>query len=149
MGGAESTGPAGPAAAAAAAKAAGPALALWIALLGAVGSLCRYWMSSALQRIVGPAFPAGTYAVNVVGSAAIGAVMGAFSARGAEGSSVRVALTAGLMGGFTTYSSFAFETWVLIERRSWLAAALNVAGTVVVCLAACAGGVAAGRSLAR
>ena len=124
-------------------------LAVAIALLGALGSLARWGLSGLVQRHVGLAFPAGTLVVNALGSVAIGAVMGAFSARGAEASPVRVALTAGFMGGFTTASSFAYETWVLLERRALLAAALNVGATVLVCVGGCALGVLAGRAAGR
>lgn len=124
-------------------------LALGIAGLGAVGSLCRWLLATAIQRHVGASFPLGTFVVNVVGSLAMGAVMGFFLARGAETSGARVALTAGLLGGFTTYSAFAMETLLLIERRSFGTAALNVVGTVLVCLLACAVGLFAGRATAR
>jgi CrcB protein len=124
-------------------------VAIGVALLGALGSLCRWMLAAAIQRQVGGSFPAGTFVVNVAGSIAIGVVMGFFIARGTESSGLRVALTAGFMGGFTTYSSFAFETWLLIERRSFLVAALNVAGTLVVCLGGCAVGLLAGRAAGR
>ena len=124
-------------------------VAIGVALLGALGSLCRWTLAAAIQKQVGSAFPAGTFVVNVAGSIAIGVVMGFFIARGTESSGLRVALTAGFMGGFTTYSSFAFETWLLIERRSLAVAALNVVGTLVVCLGGCAVGVLAGRAAGR
>src|SRR5687768_9003934 len=97
--------------------------ALLIAAMGALGSLARWGLSSIVQRSVGERFPLGTLAINVIGSALIGAVMTAFTLRGAEASSpTRLALTAGLLGGFTTYSSFAFETWELLERRLFMRA---------------------------
>ena len=123
--------------------------ALGIAVLGAAGSLGRWLLAAAIQRQVGATFPAGTFVVNVVGSLAMGLVMGLFIARGSESSGLRVALTAGFMGGFTTYSSFAMETVFLIERRSFLVAAANVIGTVIFCLAGCALGLFAGRAAAR
>jgi CrcB protein len=130
-------------------------IALGVALLGALGSLFRWLLSAAIQRQVGSAFPAGTFVVNALGSIAIGVVMGFFLTResGTETSAltsgVAIALTAGFMGGFTTYSSFAFETVLLIERRSFAAAALNVGGTLIVCLFGCAVGLLAGRFAGR
>jgi fluoride exporter len=124
-------------------------VALWVALLGGLGSLGRWLLTSAIQKQVGPAFPAGTFIVNMLGSVAIGAVMGFFITRGTESSVLRVALTAGFLGGFTTYSSFALETLLLIQRRSLVAAALNVAGTVVVCLVGCAAGLFVGHAASR
>jgi CrcB protein len=123
--------------------------ALAVAVLGAVGSLCRWFLATAIQRQVGATFPAGTFVVNVVGSLAMGLVMGFFIARGSESSGLRVALTAGFMGGFTTYSSFAVETLFLMERRSFAMAGLNVLGTVILCLAGCALGLWAGRAAGR
>ena len=124
-------------------------VAVGVAVLGALGSLCRWSLAAAVQKQVGAAFPAGTFIVNVLGSIAIGAVMGFFLARGAESSSLRVVLTAGFLGGFTTYSSFALETWLLVERRSLALAAVNVAATVIVCLLGCAIGMLAGRAAGR
>ena len=123
--------------------------AIGVALLGALGSLCRWLLAASIQKQVGSAFPAGTFVVNAVGSIVIGAVMGFFMARGTESSGLRVALTAGFLGGFTTYSSFAFETWLLIERRSFATAALNVGATVCVCLVGCGMGLFAGRAVGR
>ena len=129
-------------------------LALGVALLGAMGSLFRWLLSGAVQRQVGPTFPAGTLVVNVLGSMAIGAVMGFFTVRGGSGSSgltsgIGIALSAGFLGGFTTYSSFALETVLLIERRSFAAAGLNMGGTLLVCLGSCALGLLAGRAAGR
>jgi CrcB protein len=62
---------------------------------------------------------------------------------------MRVALTAGFLGGFTTMSSFAYDSVRLLESRSFLGAALNVFGSVAVCLIGCALGLAAGRAVAR
>src|SRR5687768_7558778 len=91
--------------------------ALWVAVLCAVGSLARSGMATGVQKLAGPRFPLGTFAVNVIGSALIGAVMTIAARRGDLDSPARLALTAGLLGGFTTYSSFAYETWALIEER--------------------------------
>lgn len=120
-----------------------------VALLGAVGCVARWALATTLQARVGLSWPVGTFAVNALGSVAIGTVMGFFAARGQESSGVRVALTAGFLGGFTTMSSFAYETIRLLETRSYSGAALNVFGSVAVCLLGCAIGLAAGRALAR
>jgi CrcB protein len=119
--------------------------ALWVALLGALGSLCRYGTGQLGARLLGPDVPAGTYAVNVLGSLAIGFVMSAFAARGALQSPARVALTGGFLGGFTTYSAFCFESFSFLDRGAYLAAAIYVVATLVGCLAGCAVGFALGR----
>jgi CrcB protein len=124
------------------------ALILGVALLGAVGCVARWALTGAIHHLLGVAWPVGTFVVNALGSIAIGVVMGVFAARGAESAPMRVALTAGFMGGFTTMSSFAYDTVRLLEARSFLGAALNVFGSVAICLIGCALGLAAGRALA-
>ena len=89
-----------------------------------------------------------TLAVNLAGSFGIGLVIAWFSARGAADARARVALTAGFLGGFTTYSAFAWETVVFLENRATASAALYVAGTVLGCLLTCGAGVWLGRTLA-
>ncbi len=112
-------------------------LALGVALLGALGSLARWGAQQGIQRAVAAQFPAGTMFVNLVGSFLIGAVMATFAARGTLDSRTRIALTTGFLGGFTTYSAFAYDTLSLIEKRDLAAASIYVAATVVGCLAAC------------
>lgn len=124
-------------------------LVLGVALLGAVGCVARWALATTLQARLGLSWPIGTFAVNALGSLAIGMVMGFFAARGQESAGVRIALTAGFLGGFTTMSSFAYETVRLVETRSYAAAALNVFGSVAVCLIGCALGLAVGRAVAR
>ena len=123
--------------------------ALWVALLGAVGSLARWGVGVGVGRVWKRTLPLGTLTVNVVGSTAIGFVMALYLARGELDSRARVALTAGLLGGFTTYSAFAFESWALLDKRSIAWAAGYVALTVALCFAGCALGVMLGRWAAR
>jgi CrcB protein len=122
-------------------------LAAWVALFGAAGSLARYAVGLVALRLAGPIVPAGTLVVNAIGSTAIGAVMSYFTAHGALAAPARVVLTAGLLGGFTTYSAFCYETWALLDRGALLGAGLYVTGTTVGCLAGCAAGVWLGRIL--
>jgi CrcB protein len=124
-------------------------MAIGVALLGALGSLCRFGLTAFVQQRVGPGFPWGTFVVNALGSFLIGGIMGVFAARGGEPVTVRVALTVGFMGGFTTMSSFAFETVTLFHGRAYVAAGANVVGSVVVCLGGCALGLMVGRSFGR
>jgi CrcB protein len=121
--------------------------ALWVALLGALGSVCRYGAGSLGVRVFGPNVPAGTFAVNLIGSAMIGFVMSVFAARGDMSSPTRVALTAGFLGGFTTYSSFCFETFAFVERGAYFSAAAYVGATLVACFVGCALGFWLGRLL--
>jgi CrcB protein len=122
--------------------------ALGIAALGAVGSVSRWLLGNLVQKWAGARFPVGTLAVNLIGSAAIGFVMTLFFLRGEIETRARLVLTAGLLGGFTTYSSFAYESVELLERAEPGRFAMYLGGTVVGCLFACWGGIAAARLLA-
>lgn len=118
---------------------------LWICLGGAVGTGARYLLSGWLARTAGTAFPWGTLAVNVIGSFLLGVLVQVVLD---PDSTLRWALTTGVMGGFTTYSTFNYETLQYLQRNDWLLASLNLAVTVVVCLVAGSLGLVAGRLLA-
>ena len=122
--------------------------ALLVAVGGALGSVARYGVGVAAPRVLGSGFPWGTLIVNVTGSFLIALVMHLAVATAAISPSARLFLTTGVMGGFTTYSSFNYETLNLVGERLWGVAALNVALTVAVCLVAGVLGQAAGRAMA-
>lgn len=109
---------------------------LLIALFGAAGCLLRYGLSGFVYRLSGTFFPYGTLAVNVVGSFFVGAVMQAGSSLTIISSEVRTAIAIGLLGGFTTFSTFSYETLRLFEEGSYGIAGLNVLSNVAVCLLA-------------
>lgn len=116
--------------------------AAWIAALGALGSLLRWSTGLLLARLGVGAALAPTLTVNVLGSFAMGLVMALWST-----SPRGVALSVGLLGGFTTYSAFAYGTVALLERRAWGTAAGYVLATLLGAAAACAAGLALGRAL--
>lgn len=118
---------------------------LWICLGGAAGTGARYWLSGWAQRHAGIGFPVGTLAVNVIGSFAIGVLMEIGVAGGMLPPTVRLALTTGVIGGFTTYSTFNYETIESLRSGAWAIAAANVLVTVFVCLAAGGAGLGLGR----
>jgi fluoride exporter len=118
---------------------------LWISAGGAVGTAARYLLSVALLRALGPAFPYGTLAVNVLGSFLLGAIMHVGLQTELLSPTARLVLGTGVMGGFTTYSTFNYETLQYLQEGAWGLAGLNVAATLVVCLAAGALGVVAAR----
>ena len=120
-----------------------------VAVAGAAGSVLRWLFSNLVQRPMGAAFPLGTLAVNLLGSFAIGLVMAVFAARGTLDAPARIALTSGFLGGFTTFSAFAWETWALVEGRAPARAGLYVALTLVAGVGACVAGLSFGRALAR
>jgi fluoride exporter len=111
---------------------------LWIAAGGAVGSVARYWFSGVVARQFGETFPWGTLLVNVSGSFAIGflATLAAPDGRWLAPAGTRQFVMIGVLGGYTTFSSFSLQTLALIENREWLNAGGNVAGSVVLCLVA-------------
>ena len=116
---------------------------IWIAIaLGsAVGGVLRHAVTEGIIRLVGGAFPWGTLAVNVIGSLVIGVCV-ALSALAPGGWSplARHAAMTGLLGGFTTFSSFSIQTLVLVQQGQWLAAAGNVVMSVGISILACAAG---------
>ncbi len=121
---------------------------LWICLGGAAGTGARYLLSGWLLRAAGPGFPWGTLAVNVIGSFLLGLIMQVSLTTGLIAPTLRLGLTTGVMGGFTTYSTFNYETLQYLQQSEWLAAFTNVAATLLLCLAAGALGVLGGRLLA-
>ena len=125
----------------------GTMTAAWVALAGGLGSLARHGVGLLGVRWFGARWPVATLAVNLVGCFAIGAVMVLCEVRQVD-PRVRIALVGGFLGGFTTYSAFAYETLALVERRS-LSSALAYAGlTIAGCFAACAAGLVLARRLA-
>jgi CrcB protein len=108
---------------------------------GALGSILRYLTGVFVHLTLGVSgFPLGTMLVNIIGCGAIGVLGAMFETRDAFGPGMRVFLLVGVLGGFTTFSSFAYETLVLVRDGAVLRAALNVvAQTTLGLLAAGAG----------
>lgn len=109
---------------------------LLIAIGGAVGSVCRYLLTSAVLRALGTLFPAGTFVVNVAGCLLFGLVTGLAQERVTLAPEARAFLLAGVLGGFTTFSSYMNESVVLVREGQWVWAGLNLAGQVVAGLVA-------------
>ena len=120
---------------------------LYIALFGALGCLARYLLSGWVYQLFGRGFPYGTLAVNVIGAFLIGLIM-EFSIRSALVSpTFRVALTIGFLGGLTTFSTFSFETFRLLEEGAFVIAFLNVMVSIISCLACTWIGIVVARAL--
>lgn len=121
---------------------------LTVALGGALGSVARYALSSSL-RMLAPAFPWGTLLVNISGGLVMGAITAYALARpGVLSEPLRLGLTTGILGGFTTFSAFSVETLLLWRDGNAAAAFANIAANVILSLAACAFGLWLGRQLA-
>lgn len=119
---------------------------LLAALGGAIGSVLRYLVGVFTVRWFGPSFPWGTLAVNVVGSFIIGLTVEMIARRFNASMELRVFIVTGIIGGFTTWSSFSLDTMVLFERGA-IAAAAYVIGSLVVSFAAVFAGLALGRAM--
>lgn len=120
---------------------------LLVALGGAVGSVCRYLVGVGALRLMGPAFPWGTLAVNVAGSFAIGILAELIVARFGASTELRLLLITGFLGGFTTFSAFALDAVTLFERGASLAAATYLILSIGACIAAAIAGIGLMRSL--
>ena len=120
---------------------------LWICAAGALGTGARYLISGWVLAVLGAGFPYGTLAVNVLGSFLIGLVMQVGLATPLLSPTLRMTLTTGFIGGFTTYSTFNYETIRLVQDGAWKLAIGNVAITLATCFAAGLTGIALGRSL--
>ena len=119
-----------------------------IGLGGGLGSIARYLIAVWAATSFGSAAPIGTLIVNVAGSFLLGVIMHVSTATEWISPDARLGLTTGVLGGFTTYSTFNFETTNFFRSGAWLYGMLNILITVVACLAAGVLGVAAGRLIA-
>ncbi|HEX9372364.1 MAG TPA: fluoride efflux transporter CrcB [Roseiflexaceae bacterium] len=103
---------------------------LVIALGAALGANLRYGVSIWSAQRWGTAFPYGTMLINVLGSFAIGLVLVLLTTRLAVSDVWRLLIVTGFLGGFTTFSTFSYETYGLLVNGSWLEAGLNLLGSV-------------------
>jgi CrcB protein len=118
-----------------------------ICLGGAAGTGARYLLSGWTARALGPSFPYGTLAVNLLGSFFLAGLMYVGTESNALSPTVRLTLTTGVMGGFTTYSTFSYETMKYFEEDAWRIGSFNVFVTVLGCLGSCVLGVIAAKWL--
>jgi CrcB protein len=121
-----------------------------LVFLGAgIGGVLRHGVNLFSLKWFGSGFPLGTLIVNIVGSGLMGLAAGWFAFKAGEGWSqhLRLFLTTGILGGFTTFSAFSLDAMVLWERGEALLAAAYVAGSVLIAFAALAAGFALMRSM--
>ena len=109
---------------------------LAVFLGGGLGAVLRYWMTGAIYRYTGGGFPTGTLVVNIAGSFAIGLLMALFMDRFITTPTMRIFLTVGLLGGFTTFSTFSYEAVVLMQEGSFFLFGTYAILTVIGCLLA-------------
>ena len=116
-----------------------------IGLAGFVGTLVRYWLSGVIARRYGETFPLGTLVVNLTGCFLVGLLFYLLQERFMVNPTVRMVILIGLLGGFTTFSSFGLQTFTLLQDGEFALAALNLTASNFIGLAL----VWAGYTLAR
>lgn len=108
-----------------------------VAAGGAIGATARYLFNLQMLRAMGPNFPWGTFGVNLIGSLIMGLLVGAFALKFNASQEVRNFLMTGILGGFTTFSTFSLDAAVMIERHDYALAGLYMVGSMagaVLCL---------------
>lgn len=110
-----------------------------VALGGALGASGRHGLSVLTLRWFGPGFPMGTLLANIIGSALMGLLIGWLAFRGADNmQSLRLFIGVGILGGFTTFSAFSLDSFLMLEKKNYAAFAGYVSASVLVSLAALA-----------
>ena len=120
---------------------------LAIAAGGALGALLRYWASQSVHALAGRGFPYGTLFVNVIGSLLMGFLTIWLLERSAAGPALRGFLLVGMLGAFTTFSTFSMETLNLMEAGQLLKAGMNIFLSLLICIGAAYVGVLMARQL--
>jgi len=111
-------------------------LLLAIALGGAIGSLARYGVASAVQSAAWPGFPWGIFVVNVSGGFLMGVIVELGALKLTLSPELRAFLTVGILGGYTTFSTFSLDSVLLIQRGAYGSAAAYMAGSAILSVAA-------------
>ena len=109
---------------------------LFIALGGALGASLRYFISQIALNLLGKGFPFGTLAVNILGSFCLGAFYSIVDTSNGANGNLKGLIAIGLLGALTTFSTFSYETILLMQQGDIAKAALNIILNVVVCLLA-------------
>lgn len=120
---------------------------LYIGLFGAFGCISRYVISGWVLAATGSVFPYGTLAVNVAGSFLLGLIMEGSQHSTLLSPEIRLGLTVGFLGGFTTFSTFSYETIRLLEEGSFGSAGANILLNLLACLFAAAFGIFVARQI--
>jgi fluoride exporter len=121
---------------------------VWVALGGAIGSVLRYGVNLAAPRLLGNDFPWASLTVNVVGSFLMGLLVAFLTEKFADQPDLRLFLTTGILGGFTTFSAFSLDVIGLMQRGENSVALVYVLASVALSILAVFGGVMVSRALA-
>ena len=120
---------------------------LYVALGSAIGGVSRYLLGGLVQRMLDTTFPAGTLLVNVTGSFLLGAIIRYALETPSLTPEVRAFLTIGFCGGYTTFSTFSYETMALLEDGEWARAGVYITASVILSLIATFLGLALARQV--
>ena len=118
---------------------------VFLGLAGAMGALSRYALSSAAARLLGSDFPYGTLLVNILGCLLLGLLMHIGLTTDIIPQSLRLVLSVGFLGAFTTFSTFSYETTRYIQDGAWLTVAGNIGANVILGILATIAGLALGQ----
>ena len=118
-----------------------------VAVGGALGCVSRYYLTAFIQQRAGPSFPVGTLLINVTGSFLLGFIMRYALQSGAVSAETRMLLTSGFCGGYTTFSTYSYETAMMLDDGEYGRAALYIGSSVVLALAGTLLGFAAANRL--
>lgn len=120
---------------------------IWIALGAVAGASARYFVSTVIARDFASAFPYGTLLINITGSLVLGFFLVFSTERALLDPRWRLLLAIGFCGSYTTFSSYAFESFALMEQGQWLLTGINILASNALCLAAVFSGAALARGL--
>lgn len=121
--------------------------AIWVGAAGFFGAMSRYWLDGWISRLVGGGFPWGTLVVNMTGCFLVGLVTTVLTERLLPHPTVRIAVTVGLIGAYTTFSTFAYEALRQIQDGALTVAVVNVVASVLGGIASAWLGVVTGRAV--
>ncbi len=108
---------------------------IFISFGAALGGALRYWLSNSVYKFLPFSFPYGTLAVNVIGSFILGIIIFVFDEKELLNSQLKIFLTIGFCGGFTTFSTFSLESFNLLRDSQYFLAALNIVLNILFCIA--------------
>ena|SRR5690606_15737141 len=108
---------------------------LIVSIGAAIGGAARYWLSNAVYKFFPATFPYGTLVVNITGSFLLGLIIFIFDERELINNQLKIFLTIGFCGGFTTFSTFSFETFNLLKESQYYLAAVNIVLSLILCIA--------------
>ena len=117
----------------------------WIGLGGFIGANGRFWLGSLINRWLGTGFPWATGLINISGALAIGIIATLFADRAIDNENLRLFLIVGILGGYTTFSSYTWEAVMLLQEDRWLAGITYLLGSTVVGVLVCVAGMAIAR----